>query len=272
MKKRSLEILISLAIATAIVAAGVYATGVEAPGTAGGSTARRNPPPRPLCPRVPRPVRRRSLPPPSPRPARSSKKVADGFEWTEGAGLRRRRQRLFHRSAQRPHPQVRASTASSPPSCSPPAASNGMCFDAKGNLWACADEKNELWCIDLAGKVTVVVKDYEGKLLNGPNDVWVRPDGGAVLHRPDLPAALVEDAGPRSSSPASPSITSRPTARSVTRVVDDLKQPNGIIGTPDGKTLYVADIGDRKTYVLRRPARRLAGRQASSSAPWAPTA
>ncbi|MFY7908780.1 MAG: SMP-30/gluconolactonase/LRE family protein, partial [Emticicia sp.] len=24
--------------------------------------------------------------------------------------------------------------------------------------------------------------------------------------------------------------------------------PNGIIGTPDGKTLYVADIGDRKTY------------------------
>jgi gluconolactonase len=31
-------------------------------------------------------------------------------------------------------------------------------------------------------------------------------------------------------------------------VADDLKQPNGIIGTPDGKTLYVADIGDKKTY------------------------
>jgi len=27
-----------------------------------------------------------------------------------------------------------------------------------------------------------------------------------------------------------------------------LKQPNGIIGTPDGQTLYVADIGAGKTY------------------------
>jgi hypothetical protein len=32
------------------------------------------------------------------------------------------------------------------------------------------------------------------------------------------------------------------------RVDDDLRQPNGIIGTPDGKTLYVADIGEGKTY------------------------
>src|SRR5438094_970915 len=33
--------------------------------------------------------------------------------------------------------------------------SNGLCFDAKGDLWACADEKNELWRIDPAGKVAV---------------------------------------------------------------------------------------------------------------------
>ena len=41
--------------------------------------------------------------------------------------------------------------------------SNGLCFDREGNLWACADEKNELWCIDSNGNVTVVVKDYQGK-------------------------------------------------------------------------------------------------------------
>ena len=28
----------------------------------------------------------------------------------------------------------------------------------------------------------------------------------------------------------------------------DIKQPNGVIGTPDGKRLYVADIGAGKTY------------------------
>jgi gluconolactonase len=35
------------------------------------------------------------------------------------------------------------------------------------------------------------------------------------------------------------------------RVIDDMKQPNGIIGTPDGKLLYVADIGASKTYRYR---------------------
>jgi gluconolactonase len=39
-----------------------------------------------------------------------------------------------------------------------------------------------------------------------------------------------------------------PSTKTLVRVVDTLKQPNGIIGTADGKTLFVADIGDRKTY------------------------
>ena len=39
--------------------------------------------------------------------------------------------------------------------------------------------------------------------------------------------------------------------KTVHRVVSDLKQPNGITGTPDGKTLYVADIGAGKTYRYR---------------------
>jgi len=39
-----------------------------------------------------------------------------------------------------------------------------------------------------------------------------------------------------------------PDYRTLTRVIDDMKQPNGIIGTPDGKLLYVADIGAGKTY------------------------
>ena len=39
--------------------------------------------------------------------------------------------------------------------------------------------------------------------------------------------------------------------KKVSRLIDDLKQPNGIIGTPDGKSLYVADIGASKTYRYR---------------------
>jgi gluconolactonase len=34
----------------------------------------------------------------------------------------------------------------------------------------------------------------------------------------------------------------------MTRLIDDMIQPNGIIGTPDGQRLYVSDIRARKTF------------------------
>lgn len=40
-----------------------------------------------------------------------------------------------------------------------------------------------------------------------------------------------------------------PSGTHLFRVDEDLVKPNGIIGTPDGKKLYIADIGDDKTYV-----------------------
>ena len=47
--------------------------------------------------------------------------------------------------------------------------SNGLFFDKEGTLYACADANNELWKIDPKGNVTILVKDYKGKKLNGPN-------------------------------------------------------------------------------------------------------
>ena len=66
----------------------------------------------------------------------------------------------------------------------PAGRANGMYFDAKGNLIACADEKTELWSITPDGKHTVLAKEYEGKMLNGPNDVWVRADGSLYFTDP----------------------------------------------------------------------------------------
>ena len=67
----------------------------------------------------------------------------------------------------------------------PSGRSNGLYFDTKGKLLACADDKNELWEIDVATKqATVLLKDYSGKLFNGPNDLWVRPDNGIFFTDP----------------------------------------------------------------------------------------
>jgi gluconolactonase len=124
--------------------------------------------------------------------------------------------------------------------------SNGLCFDAKGNLWACADAKNELWSINPKGEVTVVVKDYKGKLLNGPNDIWIRPIGGMYLTDPYYQRDYWKR-GPKEQDKEAVYYLA-PDHKTLTRVADDLEQPNGIIGTPDGKTLYVADIKGNKTY------------------------
>jgi gluconolactonase len=128
--------------------------------------------------------------------------------------------------------------------------SNGLCFDAKGNIVACADEHNELWSIDPAGRHTVLVKDYGGKLLNGPNDVWIRPDGGLYLtdfwsKRDYWTRGPMEQSGQHV-------YYLTPDRKTLMRVTSNLKGPNGIIGTPDGKTLYISDLlaGGTYSYVI----------------------
>jgi gluconolactonase len=124
--------------------------------------------------------------------------------------------------------------------------SNGLSFDRQGNLWACADEKNELRCISPDGKSTVIIKEYNGKLLNGPNDVWIRPDGGLYFTDPFFKREYWKRQ--KSEQDAQGVYYLGPERNKLIRVADDLRLPNGIIGTPDGKTLYVADLGGQKTY------------------------
>jgi gluconolactonase len=124
---------------------------------------------------------------------------------------------------------------------------NGMTFDEHGQLIACADEKNEMWSIDPATRtVTVLFNTYEGKLLNGPNDVWVNPKSGLIYFTDPYYARKWWNRGPKE-NPETVYVYSRAT-RKMTRVIDDMQQPNGIIGTPDGRTLYVSDIRGRKTF------------------------
>ena len=128
----------------------------------------------------------------------------------------------------------------------PSGRANGMCFDAKGNLIACADEHNQLWSIAPDKTVTVLVKNYQGKYLNGPNDVWIAPNGAMFLTDPfykrkwwdhDTMALTNEEV-----------FYLAPDRKNLVRVTDDLKQPNGITGTPDGRKLFVSDIRAAQTW------------------------
>lgn len=178
----------------------------------------------------------------------SLEKLADGFVFTEGPACDQKGNVFF---TDQPNDRIlKWSTDGKLGTFMQPCGrANGLCFDREGFLWACADERNELWRIDTAtGKHTVIVKDYEGKLLNGPNDIWIRADGGIYLTDPyykrpywkrgarELPEQVYYLA---------------PDRKALKPVVQDMSQPNGIIGTPDDKLLYVSDIQGGKTYRYR---------------------
>lgn len=128
----------------------------------------------------------------------------------------------------------------------PSGRANGMYMDAKGNLIACADEKNELWSIAPDRTVKVLIKNYQGKYLNGPNDVWITPSGDMFITDPFYKRTWWDHQTMALDSEQVFHLSAD--GKNLTRVTDDLTKPNGITGTPDGKTLFVADIGANRTY------------------------
>jgi len=126
--------------------------------------------------------------------------------------------------------------------------SNGTYFDAKGNLITCADEQNQLWSITPKKRITVLLKDYHGHLLNGPNDLWINTNGNIYFTDPYYQRDYWQRKNP---DPAigGEKLYFMKNEKSAPVVADaDVKKPNGIVGTPDGKYLYVADMGANKTY------------------------
>ncbi|MES1225697.1 MAG: SMP-30/gluconolactonase/LRE family protein, partial [Bacteroidota bacterium] len=124
--------------------------------------------------------------------------------------------------------------------------SNGMYFDRNGNLITCADEKNQLWSVTPAKKVKILMTEYQGHHMNGPNDLWIDKYDGIFFTDPYYQRDYWERKKPEIEGQK---VYYLPVGKKEAVVADDkLVQPNGIVGSADGKYLYVADIGDNKTY------------------------
>jgi gluconolactonase len=124
--------------------------------------------------------------------------------------------------------------------------SNGTYFNKKGELVACADLHNRLVAISMDKKMRILAENFNGQPLNAPNDLWIAPNGGIYFSDPYYARDYWEP-GRKELQDKRGVYYLNPEGK-VMRVIDDYKQPNGLIGTPDGKTLYVSDINDSKIW------------------------
>ncbi len=139
--------------------------------------------------------------------------------------------------------------------------SNGLYFDAQGNLIACADMDNQLWSFDTEGHPTILITDFGGRLLNGPNDVWISKNGGYYLTDPYFQRDYWTR-NPERQQPVEGLYYLAPGDHQLVMLDSTLNQPNGLVGTPDGKHLYVAEA--KANRILRydiQPNGRLTNRQ-----------
>lgn len=122
---------------------------------------------------------------------------------------------------------------------------NGTYFDKDDNLITCSDEHGEIWKISKNKDVQILSKGFEGKRLNGPNDLWIDSFGGIYFTDPLYERNYWQNF--KQEIPQK-NLYYRNSNRTITKL-DTFVQPNGIIGSEKFKKLFVSDINAGKTYV-----------------------
>ncbi|MFT3919691.1 SMP-30/gluconolactonase/LRE family protein [Cloacibacterium sp.] len=122
---------------------------------------------------------------------------------------------------------------------------NGTYFDEKDNLITCSDESGEIWKINENGVAEILTTNFEGKRLNGPNDLWLDNEGGIYFTDP----LYVRDYWKNFKQEIfDKNLYYRDSEGKITKL-DTFTQPNGIVGSLKFKKLYVSDIDANKTFV-----------------------
>jgi gluconolactonase len=120
---------------------------------------------------------------------------------------------------------------------------NGNTFDLQGRQISCQHLHRRVVRYEYGGSVTVLASSWNGKPLNGPNDVVVHPDGSIWFTDPGY-GSLGDYEGqkrPLELKEAVYRIDGRTGRLEV--VTDEIFKPNGLCFSPDYKLLYVAETG-----------------------------
>jgi gluconolactonase len=136
---------------------------------------------------------------------------------------------------------------------------NGLIFDADGRLYGCEGGGRRVVRYNEDGSTTVVADQFEGSRLNSPNDLAFDSKGRLWFTDPRYSDDVADlELGHESVWRLDPQTDG---SWEMVRVTHDTTKPNGLLVSPDGGTLYVAqsDYGDEKKRELRSYAIRADG-------------
>ncbi|WP_374466584.1 SMP-30/gluconolactonase/LRE family protein [Ferrovibrio sp.] len=120
---------------------------------------------------------------------------------------------------------------------------NGHTVDLQGRMIACEHRGRCVSRYEIDGTRTILADSYAGKRLNSPNDVVVKSDGSIWFTDPSygIDSDYEGDAAPMEQDGRH--VYRIDPAGTVSRVIDDMKQPNGLAFSTDESVLFVADTG-----------------------------
>lgn len=135
----------------------------------------------------------------------------------------------------------------------------GLAFDSKHRLLICEVDGFRVTRVEKDGSETTLAESYEGKKLNGPNDLTVDAKGGIYFTDPLFLNKDKREQDKEAVYYISPD-------GKILRVADDMERPNGIALNKDGKTLFVADTAKSKlrAYPVKEDGMLGAGRDFGS--------
>jgi gluconolactonase len=129
--------------------------------------------------------------------------------------------------------------------------SNGLALDAQGRLLLCQHGDRRIARLEADGTQTILADRFEGRRLNSPNDLVVRPDGDVWFTDPPwgLPRAFEDPAKELAWSGV---YRLRPDG-ALSLATREVRAPNGLGFSPSGDVLYVSESDPGKPGWLAFP-------------------